>query len=88
MTHRAPRVSSVAVPRDFALRLGFDDGTSREIDLRGELWGEMFEPLRDPDMFRRVAVDSDSGTVVWPNGADLDPDVLYGSEKPEKPTAT
>jgi len=88
MNDRAPRVSSVAVPRDFALQLGFDDGTSREIDLRGELWGEMFEPLRDPEMFRKVAVDSDSGTVVWPNGADLDPDVLYGSEEPEKPTVT
>jgi hypothetical protein len=70
------------------LRLGFDDGTIRDIDLCGELWGEMFEPLRDPEMFRKVFVDSDLGTVVWPNGADLDPDVLYGAEEPEKPNAT
>jgi hypothetical protein len=39
----------------------------------------VFEPLRrDPELFRRVRVDHELGTVVWPNGADLDPDVLHG----------
>ena len=80
MMSSAPRVHAVAVPRDFVLRVEFDDGTSREVDLRDELWGQMFEPLRDPGVFRKVAVHSESGTVVWPNGADLDSDVLYGSE--------
>ena len=80
MMSSAPRVHAVAVPRDFVLRVEFDDGTSREVDLGDELWGQMFEPLRDPEVFRKVAVDSESGTVVWPNGADLDSDVLYGSE--------
>jgi len=73
-------VRSVDVPRDFVLRVVFDDGSRREVDLTGELWGEMFEPLRDAAMFRRAAVDTELGTVVWPNGADLDPDVLYDSE--------
>lgn len=80
MTHRVPRVRSVAVPRDFVLRVEFDEGSTRDVDLGGELWGEMFEPLRDPAMFRSVALDDELGTVVWPNGADLDPDVLYGRE--------
>ena len=38
----------------------------------------VFEPLRDPAYFAQVHVDPDLGTVTWPNGADLDPDVLYG----------
>lgn len=79
MMPNSPRVRSVAVPRAFVLRVGFDDGSSRDVDLGDELWGEMFGPLRDPAMFRRATVDRELGTVVWPNGADLDPDVLYGS---------
>ena len=52
----------------------------REIDLEAELWGPMFEPLRDdPELFRQVHVDEELGTIVWPNGADFDPDVLYGN---------
>jgi hypothetical protein len=47
----------------------------------------MFEPLRDLDEFRKVAVDRELGTIVWPNGADLDPDVLHGDQAPVEPTA-
>nr|MBA3390910.1 DUF2442 domain-containing protein [Rubrobacter sp.] len=42
----------------------------------------IFRALRDPVVFGRVAVDEYGETVTWPNGADLDPEVLYGSEKP------
>lgn len=80
MSSRLARVRSVDVPRDFVLQVVFDDGSCRVVDLAGELWGEMFEPLQDAAMFRRAAVDTKLGTVVWPNGADLDPDVLYGLE--------
>ena len=42
----------------------------------------MFEPLReDPKLFRQVRVDDELGTIVWPNGADMDPDVLRGEAK-------
>jgi Protein of unknown function (DUF2442) len=65
------------------LRLGFDDGTVREIDLLAELWGPVFEPLRrDPQLFRQVRVDEELGTIVWPTGADLDRDVLHGDATP------
>ena len=38
----------------------------------------MFEPVRnDPDVFRAVKVDPRLGTIVWENGADIDPDVLH-----------
>jgi hypothetical protein len=84
-----PRVRIVDVEslHDYTLRLGFSDGTTREIDLESELWGPMFEPLRDLNEFRKVAVDRELGTIVWPNGADLDPDVLHGDYAPVEPPA-
>jgi hypothetical protein len=79
---RTARIRSVEPLGGFVLRLGFDDGSVREIDLEAELWGPVFEPLRDPQLFRRVRVDEELGTIVWPNGADFDPDVLHGDASP------
>ena len=82
---RTARIRRVEPLEGFVLRLGFDDGTVREIDLEAELWGPVFEPLRhDPQLFRQVRVDDELGTIVWPNGADLDPDVLHG-DAPQAP---
>jgi hypothetical protein len=67
----------------------FNDGTEREIDLEDELWGPMFEPVRENlDLFRGVRVDEELGTIVWPNGADMDPDVLHGDFEPTDTAAT
>lgn len=80
------KVTSVQVLAHYKLRLGFSDGISREIDLAGTLRGPVFEPLADPEFFARVQVDDDLGTVVWPNGADLDPLVLHGDFAPASGT--
>lgn len=61
---------------DYQLEVTFDDGTCGVVSLKDRLFGPVFEPLRDPDFFRRVAVD-EFGAVCWPNGADLAPDALY-----------
>jgi hypothetical protein len=81
-THALPRVTSVEPLEGFRLRLAFTDGLVREVDLSSDLWGQMAEPLQDPDYFRRVTLDTELGTVVWPNGYDLDPDVLHGDHEP------
>ena len=63
---------------NYRLRLCFEDGVEGVIDLAPDLsFRGVFEPLRDPVFFAHVRVDTELGTVVWPNGADLDPDVLY-----------
>lgn len=49
----------------------------RVIDLQDELWGEVFEPLKDLDVFRCFRVDTELDTIVWPTGADLAPEFLY-----------
>ena len=71
------RVTDVEVLDGYRLRLGFSDGTHRIVDLATELSGPIFEPLRDPSLFRQVRLDYELGTVVWPNGADLAPEALY-----------
>ena len=63
----------------YALWLRFADGTEGEIDLAGELWGPIFEPLRDPEFFKLVRVNPELRTIAWPNGADLAPEFLYQS---------
>jgi hypothetical protein len=58
------------------LFVAFDDGVSGELDLSPRLFGPMFEPLRDPELFAQVTVD-EFGAPAWPNGADLAPDALH-----------
>lgn len=64
---------------NYRLHVRFEDGIEGIVDLAPVLsFQGVFEPLRDPAYFARVRVDPGLGTVCWPNGADLDPDVLYG----------
>ncbi|MGA2193986.1 MAG: DUF2442 domain-containing protein [Bryobacteraceae bacterium] len=64
---------------DYRLYLRFEDGVEGVVDLAPHLsFQGVFEPLRDQAYFAQVRADPELGTVVWPNGADLDPDVLYG----------
>jgi hypothetical protein len=75
------RVTDVEPLDGFVLRLRFNDGTERVIDFEDRLHGEIFGPLKEnPEMFRAVKIEGP--TIAWPNGADLDPDVLHGSKQP------
>jgi hypothetical protein len=64
-------VTSVTHLEDYKLRLTFNDGAVKDVDLRDELYGKVFEPLKDTELFKQVAVNSDTNTVEWPNGADF-----------------
>lgn len=66
------------------LLLTFDSGERREVDIATLVpFDGVFEPLNDPAYFRRVGVNPEIGTIVWPNGADFCPDVLYEAGTPE-----
>jgi len=70
-------ITCVQVIRDHCLRLTFEDGTVGDAGFGEREWRGVFEPLRDPAFFARVAVDPESGTIVWPNGVDMAPEPLY-----------
>jgi len=79
--------------KDFQLHLVFEDGIKGKVDIRKLVkFTGVFKPLENESFFAKVDVNPDWGTVFWPNGADLDPDVLYslvtGDEIIEVPSLT
>jgi Protein of unknown function (DUF2442) len=68
-----------AAPLDgYRVYLRFADGLAAEVDLSHLVdGGEVFEPLRDVDYFRRLQIDEFGVTIEWPNEADIAPDTLY-----------
>lgn len=63
--------------REHVLHLRFSDGAKGEVDLKDELEGSVFEPLRDVEYFKSFRVHPELHTVVWPNGADFAPEFLH-----------
>jgi RNA polymerase sigma-70 factor (sigma-E family) len=95
MAAKIPEVTSVKVTGHYRLHVGFSDGAEGDVDvsdLRDA--GGVFEPLRDPAYFGKAFVDGSAGTVAWPNGADLAPEVLHdelagrGSDDPGSDNST
>src|ERR1022692_3561552 len=74
-----PRVEQVRHLGEYRLELRFTDGTKGELDMSERVVGRggVFTPLEDIGFFTQVKVDPEAGTIVWPNGVDLCPDVLY-----------
>jgi hypothetical protein len=61
---------------DYVIWVEFNDGIEGEVDLEGELTGEIFGPLKNKQLFRSFRVDPILETIVWENGADLAPEFL------------
>ena len=66
---------------DYIIWMRFNYGTEGEVDLSGELEGEVFEPLRDINKFQNFKVDPELQTIVWNNGADMAPEFFYENIK-------
>lgn len=77
MEHSIYRVLRFKVVGDYGLQVEFEDGVERNIDLEPVLEGEIFGPLKDPRLFAQVELEPESHTLVWPNGADFDPETLH-----------
>lgn len=76
MTHKLFRVIDFEIVGDYTLQIMFDDGFRHIIDFEPILQGEVFGSLRDIELFEQVRLDQEARTLVWPNGADFDPETL------------
>lgn len=82
-------VRDISYESEYKLILTFEDGSKKIVDLEPYLGGEIFEPLRDIEYFKKVKLDRDTDTIVWENGADMSPDFLYDiGQSVDKSTAT
>ena len=80
-------VTDVRYLEDYKLELSFNDGVIKEVDLKGELYGEVFESLREVEYFKQVVVNEETNTIEWPNGADFAPEFLHEIGKDVKQVA-
>ena len=72
-----PRIIEMKYLSGYKVWLRFDDGKEGEVDLQDELWGEVFEPLKQLERFKTVSLDRELNTIRWENGADFAPEFLY-----------
>ncbi|RMH38605.1 MAG: DUF2442 domain-containing protein [Gammaproteobacteria bacterium] len=77
MTHRIYRVVGFEIVGPYTLRVAFDDGIEQVIDFRPVLEGAIYGALKDEGLFNQVEIDPEVHTLVWPNGADFDPETLH-----------
>ncbi len=76
MNHPLYGVVQFEMVAEYTLRVTFNDGAEQVIDFEPVLYGEGWGPLREPSLFRQVTLDPIARTLVWPNGADFDPETL------------
>lgn len=74
-----PKVVEAKPLAGYRLWVKFSDGLTGIVELEDELWGSIFEPLKNISTFSQVYVDPELETVAWPNGADFAPEFLYGA---------
>ena len=81
------RITEAEVSGKRSLKLTFNDGTKKTVNVTSLLDGPVFEPLKDPNYFAHAMLDAVCGTVVWPNGADFAPEAFYELTPEGQPTA-
>ncbi|MBA2562216.1 MAG: DUF2442 domain-containing protein [Chitinophagaceae bacterium] len=80
MLHEIHTIKSFSIAAPYTLEIVFGDNSHKTINFLPVLTGEMYGPLKNPDCFDKVILDTEVNTIVWPNGADFDPALLYNWE--------
>ncbi len=81
MVHEIHAAKSFRITAPYTIEIEFEDGVRRTINFLPLLKGEVYGPLKNLDFFNRVKLDTEAKTIVWPNGADFDPALLYHWEQ-------
>jgi len=81
LEHKVYEVVGFKYGPPYTLEVHFNDGTRQLVDFEGVLEGELYGPLQEPSLFAQVRLDHEQGNLVWPNGADFDPEILHDWSK-------
>ncbi|UCF99440.1 MAG: DUF2442 domain-containing protein [Spirochaetaceae bacterium] len=76
-----PKVIEAKYTQGYTIHIRFSDGTEGDVDLSLELYGEIFEPLKEISAFKAFRIHPEFHTLCWPNGADFAPEFLYEKAK-------
>jgi hypothetical protein len=72
-----PKIKKASYAGNFTIHVVFTDGAEGDVDLKAELYGDIFEELKDQSYFSKVFVHPEFHTLCWPNGTDIAPEFLY-----------
>jgi hypothetical protein len=81
-----PQVVGARHISGFIVSTRFDDGTEKYIDVSQWFKGPVFEPLKNPKLFKKFFIEG--GTLAWPNGVDIAPEALYAARESTKKRPT
>jgi hypothetical protein len=82
--HEIYRIKSFEIVGPYTLAIRYDDGFTNTIDFEPVLLGPLYGPLHDLELFNSVSLDPEVHTLVWPNGADFDPEILHNWDRYSK----
>ncbi|MBC7391038.1 MAG: DUF2442 domain-containing protein [Opitutaceae bacterium] len=77
MNHEIHYIKRFTIVGPQSIEVVFENNIRKTINLAPVLFGEMYSPLNDAEFFKQVKLDEEVQTLVWPNGADFDPSLLY-----------
>ncbi len=72
-----PKIKKIQYKSEYIYHIQFDNNRKGIVNFQPFLWGEVFEPLKDEDFFKKAFIDQTSGTITWPNGVDIAPETIY-----------
>lgn len=72
-----PKIKNILYKGKYTFYIRFENDREGNINFKPFLWGEVFEPLKDEKFFKKAFIDRTSGTITWPNGADIAPETIY-----------
>jgi len=84
MSHPIYKVVDFEIVGPYTVKVVFDDGSAQVINFLPVLEGELYKPLQDMKLFNQLKIDPETHTLVWPNGADFDPETLHDWPKYSK----
>lgn len=77
MKYTEIKIIDAKILKPYLIEVRFNDNSSKQINLEPVLHGNLYSPLRKPELFKEMKLNQEIQTIEWPNGADFHPETLY-----------